>query len=197
MNAMHAVMAKLLFLAGLIGMVVAQELEMTSWSSPFSGGWSSAEATPDPMRPRIIRRQLDNETDAVPIELFKACFNLPMGLEGALIPNVGYNMEPMYVCARRPGVTEMKIWCDVDERNTFRFWYCCVNDDCNQIVPIPPVDTTCLVGGKRYKVGYTYDITLNGRAVKMWCTSRMHYITCSGDQCGSTLDLTPPGPHRV
>ena len=122
---------------------------------------------------------------------------LPAGLKGVMVSNVAYYAAPaLYGCADKAKF--MKIWAVPDCKHgdeSFKFWYCC-GSECDRI-PSVPKNTTCEVQGKEYTVGFTYEnVELKNKdgekeKVTLWCTTEDDHVTCKGDKCGSSLELTP------
>ena len=117
------------------------------------------------------------------------CVNMPEGLEGVMVPNVGYPVSPAIYC-KSDKCESMTLWCQHDKKGAEKYLYCC-GDHCEAI----PANRTCEVDGKEYTVGFSYeDVKVDGEKVDyLWCVSEDEYVTCSGKECSSTDDLTPPG----
>ena len=125
------------------------------------------------------------------------CTKLPEGLEGVLIPDVAYEVDTaLYTCANV--AKTMTVWClpRVSEGDKGHVLYCCGTACENYPVVVVSQKATCVVEGNEYSVGKPYtDVKLSGQdePVTLWCTSKEEYVTCKGDECGSTPQLTPPG----
>ena len=129
---------------------------------------------------------------ATPVEIPSVCSNLPLCLEGVMVPNVAYTVKPaLYECAKKPNCASMKIWCEPKahpkEGDEFDFWYAC------QDMPAIPEERKCTVGKVEYTVGVAYPNVKfdQEEADYLWCISEDEVVFCKDDDCFSTPELTP------
>lgn len=154
--------------------VVFTALLATASAAPLA-----ARSSPPPPPPANAAPQLKYDGDLCTVS----------GFDGVLVMDVAYDVPSQWQCA---GVEdEMTIWCSPNsKKGGAKLSYCC-SDACDKL-PVPE-ERTCEVDGEEYTVGQAYEIELDGEDVTMWCNSEEEYVTCAGDECGSTLALTPPG----
>ena len=163
------------------------------------GVTASAASVPTPLPcPMPAETTATTEPEGPQSEIPSVCSKLPACLEGVMVPNVAYNVAPaMYECAKLGDkCTGMKVWCEpkkevVQAGQEFNFWYAC-----EDMLAIPQ-EETCTVDGQNFTVGTAFKnvVVFGERVDYLWClsTSKDDVVSCSGNDCGSTVALTPPG----
>lgn len=148
-----------------------------------------AAAAPEGRKPELCKDvPVVTVPDVTVVADSKICAPLPAGVcgSGVMVANVTYELNCAFGCP-----TTTTIWCEgntvVDEKKktcASKYWFCC-GKDCKGM----PEERKCQYDGKEYTVGVAYNL---GNGKTMWCVDEETAITCTGKECGSTLELTPP-----